>query len=67
MSEEVVAQVEQDVLAVGGLAQREQPRPGREQTEDGGGIGDLGSVRDTGSHAAIFPARGRGSAAARRR
>ena len=40
LPEEVVSQVEQNVRAVGGLTQGKQPRPGREQSHDGGSVDD---------------------------
>lgn len=51
LAEELVAHVEQSVLAVGGLAQSEQPRPGREQFHDGGVLDGMGDVLDFSSHA----------------
>ncbi len=51
LPEELVAHVEQRVLAVGGLAQREHPRPGREQPHDGGGLDGVDGVLDVSSHA----------------
>jgi hypothetical protein len=51
LPEEIVSQVEQNVLAVGGLAQGEQPRPGRDQPHDGSSVDDMGGVCDTSSHA----------------
>jgi len=50
LPEELVAQVEQSVLAVGGLAQGEQPRPGREQPHDCGRLDGMGGVLDVSSH-----------------
>ncbi|SCE90275.1 hypothetical protein GA0070214_103138 [Micromonospora chaiyaphumensis] len=44
LPEEIVAQVEQDHLAVGGLTEGEHPRPVREQGADGGGVDGLGEV-----------------------
>lgn len=50
MPEEIVSQVEQNVLAVGGLTQGKQPRPGREQPHDGSSVDDMGGVFDSSSH-----------------
>lgn len=51
LPEELVAQVEQSVLTVGGLAQGEQPRLAGEQPHDGGSLDGMGGVLDVGSHA----------------
>lgn len=50
LPEEIVSQVEQNVLAVGGLTQGKQPRPGREQPHDGSGVDEMGGVFDSSSH-----------------
>ncbi|GAA3655969.1 hypothetical protein GCM10022224_018890 [Nonomuraea antimicrobica] len=44
LPEQLVAQLQEHVLAVGGLAHGEQPGPGREQPHDGGGLDGLGGV-----------------------
>src|SRR5206468_5071537 len=51
LPEEIVSQVEQNVLAVGGLTQGEQPWPGREQPHDGSSVDGMGGVFDASSHA----------------
>ncbi|MEV1203997.1 class I SAM-dependent methyltransferase [Microbispora rosea] len=50
LPEEHVAHVEQEVFAMGGLAQGEQPWPAREQPHDGGGLHGLDGVRDADIH-----------------
>ena len=43
--------VEQNVLAVGGLTEGEQPRPGRQEPQDGGSVDGLGDVFESSGHA----------------
>jgi hypothetical protein len=50
LPEELVSQVEQNVLAVGGLTQGKQPRPRREQAHHGGSVDDMGGGVDGSSH-----------------
>src|SRR5690606_30672877 len=50
LAEELVARLEQDVRAVGGLAQSEQPGPGREQPPDGSGVNGMGGGFDSNGH-----------------
>src|SRR5215211_3762629 len=51
LPEEIVSQLEQNILAVGGLAQGEEPRPDREQPHDGSSVDGMGGPSDTSSHA----------------
>ncbi|GAA1465541.1 hypothetical protein GCM10009603_46550 [Nocardiopsis exhalans] len=48
--EELVADLAQGVLAVGGLAQGEDPGPVHEEPQDGGGCEGMGAVRDVSIH-----------------
>ncbi len=50
LPEELVSQLEQNVLAVGGLAQGKQARPGREQADHGGGVDGVDGVLEGGGH-----------------
>ncbi len=50
LPEHVVAQLEQGLLAVGRLAEREHARPAGQQAQDGTGVDGLGDVGDSSSH-----------------
>ena len=50
LTEEVVSQLKKDFLAVGGLTQREQTWPARQQPHDGIGVDGVSGVNERRSH-----------------